>query len=329
MSDPSPKRPRTLIVGPLGERPWLSTPELVRSLEAIGHDVIVNGEPVDVIPTLKPVPSRLGVFVNSAPSLMAWLVRMLLRWRRTARRSLRRAGVDEVLVWDEVLAMLCSLAKPRNVKVVWVAGPTEGSRLYQRVLRAAVARSVDQIVTSWDDDERFAGRRHSVVRMALPSVEPSTPLVDGWVVFGSERPVSAQSFELLRQRAAQQPAAALIFSARGHDRMLPVDMQALVDAVRPAAVWWVTDAEWVERLGGVPKLAVDPADELEIDHRHLLMLGIDQSVLVAAQRHRRSGDRVATCNREASGWYRLALTAPSELLADDHEWAAHAFGVRR
>ncbi|HUR78328.1 MAG TPA: hypothetical protein VMZ22_10300 [Acidimicrobiales bacterium] len=318
---------RTLIVGPIGARPWISMDELVDSLTAIGHEVIVNGEPDDVVPTLKPLPSRLGAFVNSAPSLVAWLLRMLLRWRRTARRSLIRSGVDQILVWDEVLALLCRMARPRGVEVVWIVGPPEGSRSYQRALRAAVARTVDRVVTSWHGEKRFADQHEAIVRMPVRRPKSDTALLDGWVVFGSEHELTDASLQRLRARAARQPAMALVFNARDHDRIMPGRMDALCEAAQPSAVWWSGGDEWITRLGGIPAEAIDPHDDLQLDHRHLRALGAGAVVHVAPANTRGLWDQLVTAKPDASGWKRLELVSGIEVFDDDHEWAARAFAV--
>ena len=300
--------------------------ELVADLSALGYEVVVNGEPDDLMPSLKPLPSRLGSLVNSLPSLVAWLLRMLLRWRRDARRGLKRAGVEQILVWDEVLALLCRLARPRGVRVVWVVGPPEGSRIHQRALRAAVARSVDRVVTSWHGEKRFADAREVVVPLPLPPAD--RPRVGGWVVFGSARATTEASLQRLRQRAAREPASALVFNARDHDTLMPAAVDALVAAANPSAVWWVGDDEWVMRLGGVPNAAVDPSDDFDLDHRHLRVLGAGAEMLVSPENRRGLWEQVATASADASGWKRLALVDAASLPDSDYAWARHAFGVR-
>lgn len=245
-------RLRILVVGPIGERPWVAMSEFAARLARDGNDVIVNGDPDEVLPALTPLPPRLGSVVNSAPVLLAWLARMMWHWRRTARRSLRAAGVDRILVWDDVLAMLCCLARPRGVEVMWAAGAPEGKRLHQRVLRAAVARRAERVTSAWDDDAPVS----------------NASLIPGWVVFGSARTPDAATLTKLRERAAGEPALALVFDARRHDDVQPATMSALVEACDPRAVWWVGDDEWVARLGGVPADAVDPCHDGELDHRH-------------------------------------------------------------
>jgi hypothetical protein len=248
---------RMLVVGPIGARPWMPMDELVAELEAIGHEVVVNGDPQFVLPMPESVPPRLGAFVSSAPGLASWWSRMFVRWRRTARRSLERSGIDQVLVWDDLLALLCCLARPRGVEVLWVDAPPEGDRRYQRLLRTVVTRLVDRVVTA----------------PAPVARRDATPTVDGWVVFGSSRPVTHASLARLRARAAVEPALALLFDARTHDEVMPAAIDALVEAANPRAVWWVCDDEWVARLGGLPRAVVDVSDDVEPDHRHLRMAG--------------------------------------------------------
>lgn len=140
----------TLVVGPMGDRPWIPIDELVEQLAAGGRDPILNAEVDGVIPSLEPLAPRLGTWVNSLPCVSVWMTRMLVRWRRAARQRLRAADVESILVWDEVMALLCCLARPRGVEVVWVPGPPEGTRLYERVRRATVRRWVDRVATEWD-----------------------------------------------------------------------------------------------------------------------------------------------------------------------------------
>lgn len=319
-------RTRTLVVGPVGQRPWIPLEALVESLAAIGHDVVVNGQPDDVVPSLRPVPPRLGAFVNSAPGFVAWLVRMLFVWRRRARRSLSRSGVDRVLVWDEVLALLCRMARPKGVEVVWVVGPPEGARFHQRLLRAAVARTADRVVTSWHGEKRFARGNEVVVRPPVPSPSPATARVGGWVVFGSDHDVTPASLARLRARADVEPARAIVFSARNHDRVMPWHVEALCAAANPEAVWWAGEDEWVRRLGGIPAVAIDPSDDLQVDHRHLLMLSAGAPVLVSPENTRGLWQQLVSARLDPSGWKCLAFVDDVTTFANDAEWAAHAFG---
>ncbi len=302
------ERLRTLLVGPIGERPWLSMDALAESLVSLGHNVIVNGEPDKVLPMLRPLPARLGVVANSAPVTAAWFVQMFLRWRRRARRSLRRAGVDHVLVWDPVLALLCCAARPRGVEVLWIAPSTAGAlRRRDRMIHAALRRFANPVVS------------------VPPTLPDGDRLVDGWVVLGSASEPSAESLDRLEAHAAGVgQAAALVFDARLHETATRRSVELLCKAAQPLAVWWCGDDEWVQRLGGVPAEVIDPSDALAVDHRHLRALAAGATLL--ASHDGAASDLLVTASHP-SGWQHVTLRHDAGLLTAEHSWAATVFGV--
>src|SRR4051794_39189492 len=112
----------------MGARPWLTIDELVADLEALGQRVVVNDAPYAVLPM--PPSWRPGVTRYAA----AWF-----GWRRRAKRSLTRAGIDRILVWDPVVSLLCRAARPRGAEIVWVP-PATGARRRDRIVHAAAGR---------------------------------------------------------------------------------------------------------------------------------------------------------------------------------------------
>jgi hypothetical protein len=227
----------------MGDRPWMPMADFVESLRSAGHDVLLDGDREDVL--LRP----------QLPTRVPRAVVALLRWRRAARERLREAAVDEILVWDHIVALLCCAARPRRAEVVWVPSASGGTRVLDRVARAALRRWVNRIHSTWDD--------HAATDNAAR--------VPGWVVFGNEHTVRPLALAELRARAEVAPPLALVFDARQRDEVAPAAMDALVAACNPSAVWWAGDDEWVRRLGGVPDEAVDAAFTGTPDHRHAQM----------------------------------------------------------
>ncbi|MEY2472568.1 MAG: hypothetical protein QOK28_1897 [Actinomycetota bacterium] len=301
--------------------------ELVERLEALGHEVIVNGSPDHVLPPLRPLPSRLGRVVNSLPYLVAWYVVMLFRWRRLARRRMTSARADEVLVWDQLLALLARVARPKGTQVTWVHGTAEGAGTYQRVLRGVVALTADRVITTFAAESRLVVGRDVVVPMALPQ-RTSHSIVPGWVVFGSTREPSTRSVELLRARAASDPASALIFNLRDQDDVSPQTLALLRDAAAPRAVWWVSGSQWADRLGGVPSVAIDPSNGLDVDHRHLFAASSGATLLASAENDEGFWNRVLRAEPHHSGWKELRLRDGAHLLTDEGDWLADVFAPR-
>lgn len=320
-------RAKTLVVGPIGARPWVTAEELIADLRAIGHDVVVNAGRSDlVVPYPEPLPPRVGTFVNIAPRLVWWLVGMLWRWRRQVRAALAGGAFTHVLVWDPALAALYRFARPAGVELIWVLPAPEGDRLYQRVMRLITARAVDRVVITNAGDRRLAGRRATLVPPS--TVVERAPLLDAWVVLGSDRPPSPASLAALAARAARQPAAAMLFDARDHDRLTPDAVEAVRVAAGAARVWWVGDNEWVSWLGGVPREAVDPSHGLVPDHRHTGVLNRGATLLAPATTpagpwtgllERQDGDR--------EDWAQFAFRAGIGAGVADRAWAAAAFAA--
>lgn len=141
------EQPRTLVLGPVGLQPWITRTELIAQLVALGHAVHDNDVDV-IVPSLEPMPPRLGRVATSLPALALWAGRMLWRWRRTARRSLRDAGINRVLVWDPVWAGLVRVARPRNVEVIWAWDGSVADRIDQRLLHRWLRYSCDRWVAA-------------------------------------------------------------------------------------------------------------------------------------------------------------------------------------
>lgn len=139
--------PCTLVLGPMGLQPWITRSELLAQLNAIGHRVYDN-DAEQVVPPPEPVPPRIGRYAASLPNLVVWSTRMLWRWRRAARRGLRDAGVNQVLVWDPVWAGLARVARPRGVEVIWAWDGVAGDRIDQRLLHRWLRHSCDRWVAA-------------------------------------------------------------------------------------------------------------------------------------------------------------------------------------
>jgi hypothetical protein len=184
------------------------------------------------------------------------------------------------------------------------------------------------MVMSWEGETHAARERAIVVPLPLPQAPSPPNVVDAWVVFGSARVPSLASLALLRARASQQPAAALVFDSRDHDAVNADCLELLCDAAQPRAVWWVGDDEWVRRLGGVAAEAVDPSDGIDVDHRHLRALAAGAAVLASADTVRGLWSQLLVAEPHPSGWKRLTLRTDIESFADDRAWAAAAFAKR-
>jgi hypothetical protein len=227
----------------MGAAPWVPLAEYVAARRAAGDDVIVNADPRDVLAFPSPSP---GI----GRAIVGWW-----RWRRGARRRLRHSGIDRIVVWDEVVAVLCCAARPKGVAVEWCAGSGAATTASERAVRAVVTRWADRVEQPADEPTRDDGGAG----------------VSGWVVFGGASAPGAAALTALRARAAREPALALVFDARQRDTVAPAVIAALVEACDPRAVWWVGDDEWVRRLGGVPDEALDPHFDGTTDHRHARM----------------------------------------------------------
>lgn len=294
--------PRTLIVGPLGARPWVTTADLAAQLRSIGHDVLVNGEGT-VVPYPTPLPSNVGRLAVALPRVVFWLVRMMRSWRRDARAALRDAGVTHIVVWDPVVCALYRVARPEAIELVWVVPPPEGARAHQRLLRAALLLTVDRRIVTAPGATRLRRRRETVVPVAAQPAASSN--VDGWVVLGSASASSAALAELER-RSADSPAMAVIFDARDHDVLGPADAENLRRASRAAQVLWAIDDAWLGYLPTVPRLAVDVRTVPEPDHRHAALA------------------RAGTSNVRSGPLRSSSATGG----VDDRDWAAAVFRPR-
>ncbi len=325
---PRGTRPRTLLVGPLGPRPWISRNELVAQLEDLGHDVEVNGVGgPELVPPLEPLPSRVGVVRNSLPSMAFWFARMLWRWRRVTNGLLAEANVDHIVVWDSLLAGLCRLARPTGTEVVWVASHGEVPRFYQSIVHAALAITADRVVVSSADDGQWV--RGDLTFSRWPRPAPSgAPLFDGWVVLGSSVPPDDETLARLAREAAREPAAAVIFDARNDDRVAPWLTEQLRTASGAVKVWWASGDEWLEWLGGVPTRAIDPGPVLEVDQRHVRVLSDGGSLLAAAGANGAQSTHSVTAAKAHDGWteFELRVDAPSP--QGESDWAEDVFGDR-
>lgn len=320
--------PRTLLVGPLGQRPWMPRNELVAHLDDLGHEVRVNGVGgPELVPPLEPLPSRVGVARNSLPWMSVWFARMLWAWRRTTRAALTEAAIDNVVVWDPVLAGLCRLARPAGVEVVWVPSHREAPRFYESVLRAVLAMTADRVVVTTADDAQWV--RGAVTYSEWPKPEPSgAPLLDSWVVLASSVPPDDGALARLARDAAFQPAAAVIFDARDDDRAAPALRETLRAASGAAHVWWAADDEWVTWLGGVPARAVDPSRVLAVDQRHLRVLSEGGSLWGVEGADGHDSIPLLTPVKSQDGWTVFAARSHASSPHDESEWASDVFGPR-
>lgn len=316
-------RPRTLLVGPLGQRPWIARNELVVQLQDLDHDVIVNGVGgPELVPALDPLPSRVGIARNSLPWMFVWFAQMLWRWRRTTNASLRHAKIDHIVVWDPLLAGLCRLARPPTTEVVWVASHGGSLRFYESVLRAVLSMSADRIVVSWGDDARWV--RGEVTITSWPHPSPiGAPKLATWVVLASGAEPDDAAYARLASAAAQQPAAAIVFDTREDDRVPPELTENLRAAAGAARVWWAAGDEWLTWLGGVPERAIDPSPTVSVDQRHVRLL-VEGSALYAGDAAK--SEHLLDAVKSAHGWTEYALREDAACPVDESGWAAAVFG---
>lgn len=139
--------PRTLVLGPLGLQPWVTRRELISQLQELG-DVVFDNDVDAIVPTLEPVPPRLGRVAASLPVLGLWSGRMYWRWRRSARRGLREREISRVVVWDPLWAALVRNARPRGVEIIWAWDGSPGERMHQRLLQRWLRYSCDRWVAA-------------------------------------------------------------------------------------------------------------------------------------------------------------------------------------
>ena len=318
--------PRTLLVGPLGARPWISRNELVAQLEELGHEVIVNGVGgPEVLPSLEPLPSRVGIARNSLPSLVAWLLRMLWRWRRASHTRLTAARIDYVLVWDPVLAGLCRFARPAGTQVIWVASRSHAERFYERLSRAVLATTADRVVVSLPDDARWVRGRVTLNRWPRPLPSGQGP-ADGWVVLASAVAPTDAAIAGLKDQAAVEPAAAVVFDARMHDRVSPPLTERLRAASGATHVWWAADEEWITWLGGAPRRAFDPSQTFVVDQRHVRVLTEGGSLYSTADADTARSLGVVHPVKTRDGWTEHALRGDVVLATGEQDWSANVFG---
>lgn len=318
-------RPRTLLVGPIGPRPWVSRNELIAQLDDLGHEVLINGvNGPEIVTSLETMPARVGVARNSLPSLFVWFARMIWRWRRASFSRLREAKIDHILVWDPILAGLCRLARPSGTEVIWVAARSDGVRLYQRLLRAALSMSADRVVVSWEGDARWARGPVTLTRSPMP-LEQNTAKRDEWVLLATARPPTPQALEQLARRAEQQPARAVLFDSRGHDNVAPQLAELLRETSGADAVWWAAADEWLQWFDGMPAEAVEVSDTFAVDHRHLRVLGAGGSLLVPDDTPDGLWSQLLYPVKTHDGWTHLAVREDVSLPSSEADWAAQVF----
>ena len=325
---PRGTRPRTLLVGPLGQRPWISRNELVAQLEDLGHDVRVNGVGgPELVPPLEPLPSQVGVARNSLPSISMWFARMLWRWRRTTNAMLRAGDIDHVVVWDPLLAGLCRLARPEGTEVVWVPSHGEAPRFYESVVRAALSLTADRVVVSTADDARWVRGDITYSQWPLPTPTGAL-LLDTWVVLASSVAPDDATLDRLAREAADQPAAAVIFDARDDDRVVPAVAERLRAACGAANVWWAAGDEWLEWLGGAPARAIDPNRVLSVDQRHARVLSEGGALWAGEDANVANSAPLLTAVKSRDGWTEFAWRDGASGSRSESEWADDVFGAR-
>ncbi len=321
-------RPRTLLVGPLGQRPWISRNELVAQLEDLGHDVQVNGVGgPELVPPLEPLPSQVGVARNSLPSISMWFARMLWRWRRTTNAMLREGHIDHVVVWDPLLAGLCRLARPAGTEVVWVPSHGEAPRFYESVVRAALSLTADRVVVSTADDARWVRGHITYSQWPLPAPTGAV-LLDEWVVLASSIAPDDATLDRLAREAAYQPAAAVIFDARDDDRVVPAVAERLRAVCGAAHVWWAAGDEWLEWLGGAPARAIDPNRVLSVDQRHARVLSEGGVLWAVDGANDGNSAPLLTAVKTSDGWTEFAWRDDQSGSHSESEWAHDVFGER-
>jgi len=109
---------RVLLVGPLGDAPWMPAHEVAERLRARGFDVDVHNPATgdDVIAYPEPFnPRRKSE--SALPAFLLDRVRAFLRWRRVVRRVLR--DYQSLVVWDPLIAVMLRFARPRKIRVIW------------------------------------------------------------------------------------------------------------------------------------------------------------------------------------------------------------------
>jgi hypothetical protein len=129
----------TLIVGPIGNVPWLSAEDVAQRLHA----------DLDLITFPRPYKPRRRAD-TLLPFFLVDRLRAFLSWRKAMRPVL--ASYDTILVWDPLVAVMLRLTRPRTARVVWTRTPPVVDDAWNAVL-LRLARTLCDRVIAVDDDE--------------------------------------------------------------------------------------------------------------------------------------------------------------------------------
>ena len=146
---------RILLVGPLGDVPWMAARDVADRLRGLGLEVDAHDPTAAdaVIPYPDPYNPR-SERESFLPSFLVDRVKAFLRWRRAVRPVIGR--YSSVLVWDPMIAVMLRLARPARTCIVWTDTRPVVSDAWNAVLVRIVRAIADRVVTAPDDDAWYA-----------------------------------------------------------------------------------------------------------------------------------------------------------------------------
>lgn len=183
-----------------------------------------------------------------------------LAWLRHARRRLRVAGIDQVLVWDDHVASLLVPATAGIADLVWARDARDvGAMGVAR--RIALVLAVQRVVTAPDIHLR-AFRHKQVIAPACDDPEVSAALDDGsWcVLLGQDPGWTASDSVAVEQRAQRQPAAFVCVDAQVALERRPALVLQAQALARTDRVLVCSDARWTGEVSEALPLGVQSHD---------------------------------------------------------------------